>query len=252
MASNQGGGIVTLPMSEVQVKENLKYWENRYKTRCFQWHIDQVHPQLLKYLGELTNLGEGKQESLKFFVPLCGKSKDIPFLLSLGFEVFGIEVVASVIQEFSKENDIELEFDEGKHLYSSKDGKLKIYCEDMFKCPIEEYGPFDCIWDRASFIALDYAFRPAYMDVVKRSVAHGIGSGHKFRYLIQTVKYDKNNFNGPPKCVDAEDFKEHFESWAKVTVLESSWVPHDHPCRQVNNYYGDDFFEEFHLIEPHS
>ncbi|CAL8110762.1 unnamed protein product [Orchesella dallaii] len=253
--ANQGGGILTLSMSDTQSKENLEYWENRYKKRNFEWHIEEVHPQLLKYLSKLTQLEteetvEGSKAK-KFFVPLCGKTKDIPFLLKLGFEVFAVEAIDSVVQELINENNLELTFDEKRSIYHDKDEQLKIYCGDLFKCPIEEYGPFDCIWDRASFIALDYSFRPSYIDMMKRSVGYGSENGvHNFRYLLQSVTYDKSNFAGPPRCVDAADIKEFFGLWADVTVLESNWVSLDHPCRRVNGYYEDDFFEEFHFFQP--
>lgn len=239
---------------ELQVKQSLEYWENRYKCNAIQWHIDEVHPQLLRYLSELTQQGadnpENAEKKLKFFLPLCGKSKDIPFLVNLGFDVFGVEAVPSVIQEFSQQNKLDLVYDESRFLYHNKGETLKIYCGDLFKCPIEEYGPFDCVWDRASFIALDYSFRPAYLDMMKRAIA--LGKQHDFRYLLQSVKFDKNNFAGPPRCVDSQDIDEFYRSWADVTQLESNWVSLEHPCRKVNGYYEDDFFEEFHMIKPKS
>lgn len=250
------GGVVTLNIPEIQVKKNLEYWESRYKTRCFQWHIDEVHPHLLKYLSQLTQQTEenpgNANKKLKFFLPLCGKTKDIPFLLSLGFQVFGVEGVDSVIQEAIKENNLDLQYDESRLLYHTKDEQLQIYCGDLFKCPIEEYGPFDCVWDRASLIALDYPFRPSYMDVMKRAVGHGSGTGstHDFRYLLQSVKFDKTKCPGPPRSVDSQDIKECYSSWADVTCLESNLVSMDHPCRKVCGYMENDFAEEFHLIKP--
>lgn len=252
--ANSDGGVVTLNIPEVQVKKNLEYWENRYKTRCLQWHIDEVHPHLLKYLSLLTQETEedpkNKDKKLKFFLPLCGKSKDIPFLLNLGFQVFGVEGVDSVIQEFIQENQLDLQLDESRKIYQTKDGQLQIYCGDLFKCPIEEYGPFDCVWDRASLIALEYSFRPAYLDMMKRAVGHG--KGHDFRYVLQSVKYDKTKCPGPPRAVDSQDIKDHYGSWADVSCLESNWVSLDHPCRRVCSYFENDFFEEFHLIKPKS
>lgn len=232
------------------MQENIEYWADRYKRRCFEWHIEEVHPHLLKYLSLLTQQDsstepKNEDKKLKFFLPLCGKTKDIPFLLNLGFQVFGVEAVDSVIQEFIQENNVELVFDKENLIYHTKDNQLKIYHGDLFACPIEKYGPFDCVWDRASLIALDYHFRPGYLDMMKRAV-----KDHDFRYLLQSVKFDKNKYGGPPRCVDNEDVDKHYRSWADVTLLESYLVDMDHPCRRVAAYYHDDFFEEFHLIKP--
>jgi len=249
--ASKDGGVVTLNIPDIQVKKNLEYWENRYKTRCLQWHIDEVHPHLLKYLSLLTQQNDQESKTtdkkLKFFMPLCGKSKDIPFLLNLGFQVFGVEGVDTVIQEFIQENMLDMEYDESRQIYQTKDGQLQIYHGDLFKCPIETYGPFDCLWDRASFIALEYSFRSAYLDVMKRAV---VNNGKDFRYLLQSVKYDKTKCPGPPRSVDNQDIKDYFGSWADVTCLESNAVSKDHPCRSVCGYFDDDFFEEFHLIKP--
>lgn len=240
---------------ESESKRNLEYWENRYRCNSIEWHMDEVHPHLLKYLSDLTQGKEKEDTPLKFFLPLCGKTKDIPFLLNLGFHVFGVEAVPAVIQEFSEENKMPLKYDSENLVYYNASRTLQIYCGDLFKCPIEFYGPFDCVWDRASFIALDYNFRPGYLEMMKRALRDEQTGGisKQFRYLLQSVKYDKTKFGGPPRCVDDEDVKTLFENWAEVKLLESFTVNEDHPCRQVARkagYFGDEFSERFHLISP--
>lgn len=233
------------------VKQDIEYWANRHKCHATQWHIDEVHPHLLKYLSQLTQQSwekPGVEKKLKFFVPLCGKTKDIPFLVNLGFQVFGVEAVHSVVEELTQENNLELEFDDSRLLYHNKENTLQIYCGDFFKCPIEQYGPFDCVWDRNSFIALDYSFRPAYLEVMKRSV--GYGSKHDFRYLLQSVKYQKAKTTGPPRAVYEEDIDSFFRSWADVTFLERNLVNLNHHQRNISGYYDDDVFEQFHMVQP--
>lgn len=66
-------------------------------------------------------------------------------------------------------------YDPETSFYRNPDGRIKIYCGDMFKWRIEEWGPFDCIWDRGSFVAMDYPLREAYFSVMKRAVGYGSG-----------------------------------------------------------------------------
>jgi thiopurine S-methyltransferase len=162
------------------LEENIKFWENRYKNNKIEWHINEINPMLLKHLRTLipTSAEEPKtvSNSKKIFLPLCGKTKDIPFLLSLGLEVFGVESVASAIVELGEENGLDIKFDPINSIYHTADGRLQIYCGDFFTCPIEKFGPFDCVWDRGSFIAIDYPLRELYVDVMKRALNHGTGN----------------------------------------------------------------------------
>jgi len=156
----------------------------------------------------------------KFFLPLCGKTKDIPYLLSLGHQVFGIEGALQPILELQSENSLKLYFDQEKSLYYTADHQLEIYSGDVFACPVEEYGPFDCIWDRGSFVALDYSTREAYTDLMSRSVRNRDGSYHEFKYLFEAYYYDKALYPGPPTCVDEEDMKKYFGQWSAFEELE--------------------------------
>lgn len=114
-------------------------------------------------------------ESKKVFIPLCGKTKDIPFLYNLGHEVFGVESVASVVEELNSENNLGMTFDPERALYQTEDRRLKVLLGDLFKCRIEDWGPFDCVWDRGSFVAIDYPLREAYVGVMQKALNYGSG-----------------------------------------------------------------------------
>lgn len=138
----------------------------------------------------------------------------------------------------------------------------------MFKCPIEHWGPYDCIWDRGSFVAIDYPLREAYVDVMQRALAINTGkcmtyswlslnfkakllsifAGHKFRYLIQTVRYDKALYPGPPRAVDEKDVAKWFSPWASVQQLDSYLVPDNSPLMKVVNGALKELHEVFLLL----
>jgi thiopurine S-methyltransferase len=154
------------------LEENKNFWEKRYESNSLEWHIDDVHPQLRKYLSLLAP-SEGRKK--KFFLPLCGKTKDICYLLSLGHEVFGVDCVKLAIDQLNEENNLGLKFDSEESLFYSDDRKLQILVGDFFTFPIEKWGPFDCVWDRGSFIAIDYPLRDPYIKVLQRSVNSNSG-----------------------------------------------------------------------------
>ncbi|CAG7817082.1 unnamed protein product, partial [Allacma fusca] len=199
-------------MGSIAELSKVSYWEKRYSEKQTQWYLSEAHDSLVKYMPLLASENSVK----KFFLPLCGKSKDIPYLLSLGHRVFGIEGALQPILELEKENSLKLNFDKERSIYFTDDHQLEIYFGDIFACPIEQYGPFDCIWDRASFVALDYSTRPAYVEVMRRSVLRGDGSYHDFKYLFQAYNYDKSLYPGPPTSVDWKDMEQCFGDWADI------------------------------------
>lgn len=154
-------------MEKLDYEGNVNYWADRWAQEKTGWHKSDVSQHLILNLPKLCG-SDGVSKT--FFIPLCGKTVDIPFLYAQGHRVFGVEAVAKPIEEMSEEHSLNLKFDAESSTYATDDGKITIYCGDIFKCPFERFGPFDCVWDRASFIAFDYPFRPAYMEMMQRSL----------------------------------------------------------------------------------
>ena len=161
------GACKVTNMGSEKSTTSVEYWKGRYNQKSTAWHIDEIHPILVRQISSLT--GEDGQ-SKRVFVPLCGKTRDIAYLLSLGHQVFAIEGVLQPILDLAAENSLSLKHNPTESIYHTEDGRLKIYHGDLLKCPIERYGPFDCVWDRAAFIAFEYSGREAYVDVMKRSL----------------------------------------------------------------------------------
>lgn len=149
------------------VADSKKFWSNCYTKSNLFWQINEVNPVLVKNLHHLTGT-EGDVK--KFFVPLSGKSVDLLFLVQQGHSVFAVEFERQAIEGFATENHVTLHYDSENFLYYTEDRQLKIYCGDLFECPVEKYGPFDCIWDRGAFVAIEYESREAYAKVMQRSV----------------------------------------------------------------------------------
>jgi len=224
---------------------NQEFWGARYQSKNIGWQLADVHPKLLEYLPMITK----GQKPKKFFIPLSGKTIDIPYLISLGHQVFAIEFLPETIEEWNVEHSLGLKHDKATSIFSTDDGQLTVFSGDFQNCPIENWGPFDVIWDRAAFIALDYSLRSQYAELLKRSVQADSQNEHEFQFLLQTVEYDKKLYGGPPQCVTDDDIKKYFSSWASVKLLEKKLMPEDHPCRNVNGTIAGDPYESFHLLQ---
>ena len=73
----------------------------------FPWHKEGVHPKLEQRFETLIQAaGKENASECRFFVPLCGKSVDMMFLLKKGFQVIGCEGVEKACVDFFEENSI--------------------------------------------------------------------------------------------------------------------------------------------------
>ena len=58
------------------------FWLQKWEKNEIAFHKSEANPMIVKYLGKLS-LSKGS----RVFVPLCGKTLDIPWLLSQGYAV---------------------------------------------------------------------------------------------------------------------------------------------------------------------
>ena len=65
-----------------------KFWHDRWVSNEIGFHKNEANPLLVNYVDKLS-LGKGS----RVFLPLCGKTLDIGWLLSRGFRVAGAELV---------------------------------------------------------------------------------------------------------------------------------------------------------------
>jgi thiopurine S-methyltransferase len=60
------------------------YWKEKWQIGDIGFHQSEVEPLLIKYFSALS--------PGRVLVPLCGKTKDMKWLLDKGWTVIGIEV----------------------------------------------------------------------------------------------------------------------------------------------------------------
>lgn len=42
---------------------------------------------------------------------------------------------------------------------------------------------------------------------------------HNFKYLLETLDYDRTKFPGPPRATDIKDMEVFFGDWANIEVI---------------------------------
>ena len=184
----------------------LEFWANNETN----WHSDVVTQELEKYLG-LLKLESGDT----VFVPLCGKSLDMIYMLNRGFSVIGVEVSEIGIKQFFHENGLDFtisqvgEFD----LYSAKN--IEIYCGDFFSLTSKHLCGVKAVFDRKSLIALDRNLRQKYVKHLNDIISLGV------RILLITLHYPKHQMSGPPFSVDKSEVESLFSMAFNYQELKS-------------------------------
>ena len=184
----------------------LEFWANNETN----WHSDVVTQELEKYLG-LLKLESGDT----VFVPLCGKSLDMIYMLNRGFSVIGVEVSEIGIKQFFHENGLDFtisqvgEFD----LYSAKN--IEIYCGDFFSLTSKHLCGVKAVFDRKSLIALDRNLRQKYVKHLNDIISLGV------RILLITLHYPTHQMSGPPFSVDKSEVESLFSMAFNYQELKS-------------------------------
>jgi len=101
-------------------------------------------------------------------VPLCGKTKDLHYLTSMGHDVIGVEGIHKAVAEYADENKaavvLDAQKDTGKfkpyfETYKGVDNKrgtsLQFLRGDFFLLGAAAKGVFGGVWDRASLVAIE-------------------------------------------------------------------------------------------------
>jgi len=196
------------------VEDRVQYWQARWATGQSQWHSDQPHKYLVKYMDQLTS-GDKK---IRIFLPMCGKAGDLSWLWQQGHTVTGVEGVPFVVEQFFRENKIEHEKTTLQDLngwkFKSKDGRLTVFACDFFLLTPAILGPIDAVYDRGALEAIQPQDRLNYVKVMRQLL------GPEFRYVLNAYEYDDTLFQGPPRNLPRDEVFNLFADFCEVDILE--------------------------------
>ena len=192
---------------------DVSFWKQKWENNEIAFHKNEDNPLLVKYFQALS-LTEGN----RIFVPLCGKTLDIAWLLANGFRVVGVELIEAAIKQLFTELGVEPKISgtgEVKH-YSAK--HIDIFVGDIFTISSKMLGLVDAIYDRAALVALPKEMRHRY-------TAHLMEMTNKAPQLLITFEYDQSVMEGPPFSISNEEVKQHYQDSYDLTLIASTDVP---------------------------
>ncbi len=173
---------------------DTNFWLERWESNQIGFHQDGINPCLERYWPELEPVDAGR-----VFIPLCGKSHDMRWLLEQGYNIIGSELSPLAVEAFFSEYGLTPEIQQEQHYTRWKHDRIEILCGDFFKLGPSDIGTVDAFYDRASLIALTPAQRPLYarqFAVLIRKDTPG---------LLITLDYNQLEMSGPPFAVSAAE-----------------------------------------------
>ncbi len=188
---------------------DIDFWKDKWEKKIIGFHLSEVNPLLVKYYEQLS-----LNKNNRLFLPLCGKTKDISWLLSKGHSIVGVEFSQLAVEQLFSELEVEPEITMLKDLIQYSTKGLDIYVGDFFKLTYELVGRVDAIYDRAALVALPQSMREEYTTHLK-SLTDEVSQ------LLITFMYDQNLLKGPPFSVSNEEVYEHYEKQYDITLLDT-------------------------------
>jgi thiopurine S-methyltransferase len=194
------------------------FWHERWRTNQIGFHQGEINPCLVRYWPSL-GLGEGGQ----VLVPLCGKSRDMFWLLEQGFAVTGVEISPIAVEAFFSENRLDPVVTREAHCTRWKTRALDILCGDFFELDRADIGTCNGVYDRAALIALPTAMRTRYVDHLS-----GLLDRH-VRGLLLSLEYNQSEMEGPPFSVSDAEVSRLFADACTVRQLSRTDILQSQP-----------------------
>jgi thiopurine S-methyltransferase len=188
------------------------FWLQKWENNNIGFHKSEANPLLVKYFGELSLV-----KNSRVFLPLCGKTLDIAWLLSKGYRVAGAELSEIAIKQLFDELGVEPKISSiGElSLYSAKD--IDIFVGNIFDVSSNILGSVDTIYDRAALVALPEEMRNRYTTHLTEITAQA-------PQLLITFEYDQNLMEGPPFSISKEEVNKHYIDIYNLSLLVSTDV----------------------------
>lgn len=192
---------------------DAQFWHDRWAKNEIGFHKNEANPLLVKYVHELA-----LRKSNRVFVPLCGKTLDIPWLLSNGYRVAGAELSAIAIDQLFSNLGVTPTITRNGRIAHYHANKIDIFVGDLFDVTRTMLGPVDAIYDRAALVALPEAIRSRY-------TAHVMDITDHAPQLLICYEYDQRAAEGPPFSISHEQVRRHYATRYQLTLLTSEDVP---------------------------
>ncbi|MGJ8585156.1 MAG: thiopurine S-methyltransferase [Marinosulfonomonas sp.] len=189
-----------------------EFWQTRWRNNQIGFHEAEANALLLAHFDQL-HLSSGD----RVFVPLCGKTHDLDWLMGQKLCVTGVEFNQGAAEEVFERLNLSPDVQTVGTLLHYSAPSLDIFVGDFFDLSQEMLGKVDAIYDRAALVALPLALRNRY---ARRLVE----LTHAARQLLVTFEYDQQRMEGPPFSVPDADLRDIYADHYNIDLLAQAPV----------------------------
>ena len=188
---------------------HAEFWHRCWSDSDIGFHEEQANPFLVRYLpGRLT------APDSRIFLPLCGKTSSIAWLLARGYRVVGVELSPIAIEQLFEALGIEPRVSIVDDLVHYQADNLDLYVGDFFALTPELLGQVDATFDRGALVALPTAMRERYATQLQILTCGA-------PQLLIAFEYQQILVEGPPFSVSSLELHRHYGSTYQLAQLES-------------------------------
>ncbi|WP_394220853.1 thiopurine S-methyltransferase [Alteromonas gracilis] len=191
------------------------FWHSKWQKNEIGFHEPEGNALLVKYASVLLDTDDLNTTQKRIFVPLCGKTRDIGWLLSQGVEVVAAELSEVAVIQLFEELGAEPTVTSTANGKVYEKGGLTIYVGDIFKLTPKDVGVVTGVYDRAALVALPGPLREQY-------AAHLTDITKRAPQLIISFEYNQNEMAGPPFSVNEDTVDSLYSENYHIQRLERS------------------------------
>lgn len=189
------------------------FWHEVWQRHEIGFHEGRPNAALQRHLPML-DLAPGA----RLFLPLCGKTRDLGWLMGRGHGVAGAELSAIAVRELFEELNLTPEATPLGALSRFSAPGIDIFQGDIFDLTPEALGPVGAVFDRAALVALPSILRPRYAS----HLATVTGGATQ---LLLTFEFDQAQGSGPPFSVPGQEVAALYGSAYRISELERTDLP---------------------------
>ncbi len=191
---------------------DASFWHQKWESGDIAFHEGRPNSFLVEHFAKL-NLRQGS----RVFLPLCGKTCDVAWLLAQGYQVVGAELSQLAITQLFVDLQIQPAITELGELYRYSAQGIDILVGDIFKVSAQQLGVVDAIYDRAALVALPAELRRLYTSHLLQITAAA-------PQLLVSFEYDQLLIAGPPFSIDASLVSQYYGDVYQLEKLQSQLV----------------------------
>jgi thiopurine S-methyltransferase len=184
------------------------FWLEKWQTRDIAFHQTAPNALLVRHFEKLH-----LAPTSRVFLPLCGKTLDIAWLLSKGYCVAGAELSEIAVQALFLELGVKAKINPVGDLKHYAGNNIDIFVGDIFDLSAAVLGRVDASYDRAALVALPEDARRQY----SRHLVQLTNSAPQFLICFE---YDQALMVGPPFSIDAREVSQQYGDVYQLSYIE--------------------------------